>query len=60
MRSPKDLVSPLMVSTSSPRNSRSPKRTSIFRSLVGRSVVRMRSMRFSMDLTRLKVLSMPE
>ena len=49
-----------MVSTSSPRNSRSPKRTSIFRSFLGRSVTRIRSMRFSMDLTRLKVLSIPE
>ena len=49
-----------MVSTSSPRNSRSPKRTSIFRSFLGRSVTRMRSIRFSMDWARLKVLSMPE
>ena len=49
-----------MVSTSSPRNSRSPKRTSIFRSRVGLSVVRIRSMRFSMDWARLKILSLPE
>ena len=59
-RWPKDLDSPLMVSTSSPRNSRSPKRTSIFRSRVGLSVVRIRSMRFSMDWARLKILSLPE
>ena len=43
-----------------PRNSRSPKRTSIFRSRVGLSVVRIRSMRFSMDWARLKILSLPE
>ena len=49
-----------MDSTSSPLNCRSPKRTSIFRSRRGRSVVRMRSMRFSMDWARLNTLSLPE
>ena len=59
-RPSKDFFSSLMVSTSSPRNWLSPNFLSRRRSLVGLSVVRMRSMRFSMDWARLKILSLPE
>ena len=53
VRAPKDLLRWSTIMASSPKNSRSPKRVVSFLSLVGRSVVRMRSMRFSMDLARL-------
>ena len=59
VRPSKDFFSSLMVSTSSPRNSLSPNFMSKRRSLVGLSVVRMRSMRFSMEKARLCSLSLP-
>ena len=45
--------------TSSPRNSRLVKRASSLRAFVGRSVVRMRSMRFSIENARLCSASLP-
>ena len=41
-----------MPSTSSPWNSAEENRASIFRALVGLEVVRIRSMRFSMEMAR--------
>ena len=60
VRPSKPFSRPLMVSTSSPRNSRSPNFRSRRRSFLGLPVVRIRSMRFSMDWARLKILSLPE
>ena len=59
VRSPKLLARWVTVRASSPRNSRSPKRVASLRSLVGLSVVRMRSMRRSMLMARLYCLSLP-
>ena len=50
--SPKDLLRLRMPSTSSPWNSAAVKRASIFRALVGLAVVRIRSMRRSMEMAR--------
>ena len=58
-RSPKDFFSSVTTRASSPWNSRSPKRVDSLRSLVGLSVVRIRSIRRSMLMARRYCLSFP-
>ena len=58
-RSPKDFSRSLMCITSSPENSRSPKRWVMALALEGFSVWRMRSIRRSMEKARLWSLSAP-
>ena len=59
VRSPKDLDRSVTTMASSPWNSRSPNRVTSFFSLVGLSVVRIRSMRRSMLMARRYCLSLP-
>ena len=59
VRSPRDLPTPLSVSTSSPRNSLLRNCAVIFFSRVGLSVVRIRSIRFSIENARLCSASLP-